>query len=32
MADRILIMHGGRSAGTFDRADIDAQTLVHLAA
>lgn len=32
MADRILIMHGGRSPGTFDRAEIDAQTLVHLAA
>lgn len=32
MADRILIMHGGRSAGTFDRTEIDAQTLVHLAA
>ncbi len=30
MSDRILVMRQGRSAGVYDRADTDAQKLVHL--
>lgn len=30
MSDRILVMRGGRSAGVYDRAETDAQKLVHL--